>query len=89
MLQALSLAEGLQRTAAPKSAKILRVTGAKSAERTEIPVDVRKVLQGKASDSMLQPSDILFIPDNVPKSAAMRGLEAAIGIGTGLAVYRR
>jgi hypothetical protein len=37
----------------------------------------------------LEPSDILFIPDNVPKSAAMRGIEAAIGIGTGLAVYRR
>jgi polysaccharide biosynthesis/export protein len=89
LLQALSLAEGLSRTASPKSAKILRVSGAKTAERAEIPVDLRRVLQGRANDDMLQPSDILFIPDNVPKSAAMRGIEAAIGIGTGLAVYRR
>jgi polysaccharide biosynthesis/export protein len=88
ILQALSLAEGLARTAAPKNAKILRVSGNKTAERTEISVDVRRVLQGRAADGMLQPSDILFIPNNVPKSAAMRAMEAAIGIGTGLAIYR-
>src|SRR5438105_6466241 len=61
ILQALSLAEGMSRTASPKNAKILRVSGAKTAERTEIPVDLRKVLEGRAGDSMLQPSDILFI----------------------------
>src|SRR5205085_10140100 len=89
LLQALSLAEGLSRTAAPKSAKILRASGAKAAERTEISVDLQRVLAGRAGDDMLQPSDILFIPNNVPKSAAMRGLEAAISIGTGFAIYRR
>lgn len=88
LLEALSLAEGLSRTALPRGSKILRVSTTGSG-RTEIPVDLGKVLSGKAKDGMLQASDILFVPNNIPKSAAIRGIEAAIGIGTGLAVYRR
>jgi polysaccharide export outer membrane protein len=87
-LQALALAQGLDRTAKPQDARILRtVEGAP--QRTEIYVDLRKILQGKASDVPLQPNDVLFIPNNVPKSAMLRGLESAIQIGTGVAIYRR
>jgi polysaccharide export outer membrane protein len=87
-LQALALAQGLDRTAKPQDARILRtVEGAP--QRLEIRVDLRKVLQGKTSDVPLQPNDVLFIPNNVPKSAMIRGLEAALQVGTGLAVYRR
>ena len=87
-LQALSLAEGLDRTAKPQDARILRtVEGAP--QRSEIYVDLQKVLQGKTSDVQLQPNDVLFIPNNVPKSAMIRGLESALQIGTGLAIYRR
>jgi polysaccharide biosynthesis/export protein len=87
-LQALALAEGLDRTAKPQDARILRsVEGAP--QRTEIYVDLRKILQGKSSDVPLQPNDVLFIPNNAPKSAMLRGLEAALQVGTGLAIYRR
>jgi polysaccharide export outer membrane protein len=87
-LQALALAQGLDRTAKPQDARILRtVEGAP--QRTEIYVDLRKILQGKSSDVPLQPNDVLFIPNNVPKSAMLRGLEAALQVGTGLAIYRR
>ena len=87
-LQALALAEGLDRTAKPQDARILRtVEGAP--QRSEIYVDLRKILQGKTSDVPLQPNDVLFIPNNVPKSAMLRGLEAALQVGTGLAIYRR
>src|SRR5205807_712393 len=54
ILQALSMAEGLSRTASPRNAKILRVSGSKTAEREEISVDVRRVLEGRAADGMLQ-----------------------------------
>jgi polysaccharide biosynthesis/export protein len=87
-LQALSLAEGLDRAASPQNARILRtIEGAQ--QRTEIYIDMRKVLQGKSSDVPLMPNDVLFIPNNVPKSAMLRGMEAALQIGTGVAIYRR
>jgi polysaccharide biosynthesis/export protein len=87
-LQALSLAEGLDRAASPQNARILR-TAAGEQQRTEIYVDLRKILQGKSTDVPLLPNDVLFIPNSVPKSAMIRGMEAALQIGTGVAVYRR
>lgn len=88
VLQALSLAEGLSRTAGTKNARILRTVDG-NPQRVEIPVDLKKVMDGRASDVMLQRADILFIPNNLPKSATLRGLEAAIAIGTGMAIIPR
>ncbi len=86
-LQVLSLAEGLDRAASTEKAKIMRnIPG--SANRAEIPVDLKKILTGKASDVSLLADDILFIPTSVAKSAAVRSLEAAIQVGTGIAIYR-
>jgi polysaccharide export outer membrane protein len=88
VLQALSMAEGLDRVASPGNAKILRAADGDT-ERKEIPVDVNKILSGKASDVSMLANDILFIPNSATKSAALRGLEAAIQLGTGVAIYRR
>ncbi|MDQ6664105.1 MAG: polysaccharide biosynthesis/export family protein [Acidobacteriota bacterium] len=88
IMQAVALADGYSKTAQPKKAKILRPAKG-GAERTEIAINLDQVLDGKAKDVTLLPNDILFVPDNLPKSMAMRGVEAAIGIGTGLAIYRR
>jgi len=87
-LQALALAEGLDRTASPQNSRILRnVPGAP--QRSEIYVDLRKILSGKSPDIALLPNDVLLIPNSVPKSAMIRGLESALQIGTGIAIYRR
>jgi polysaccharide export outer membrane protein len=88
VLQALSMAEGLDRVASPANAKILRASNG-AAARAEIPVDVNRILAGKISDMQMLANDILFIPNSAAKSAAMRGLEAAIQLGTGVAIYRR
>jgi polysaccharide export outer membrane protein len=88
VLQALSMAEGLDRVASPANAKILRASN-DAATRAEIPVDVNRILAGKISDVQMLANDILFIPNSAAKSAAMRGLEAAIQLGTGVAIYRR
>ncbi len=88
VLQAISLAEGMDRTAAPKNAKVLRPNRT-SGTRTEILVDLSKVMAGKGEDIALQANDILFVPNSAPRSAALRTFEAAVQIGTGLAVYRR
>jgi polysaccharide export outer membrane protein len=88
VLQAVSLAEGLEKVAGAKHARILRQSVA-GAERAEIPVNVKDILEGRAKDVPLQANDILFIPDNVAKSASMRVLEAAIQTGTGLVIWGR
>jgi len=85
-LQILALAEGLERTAAPKRAKIMRAV-AGSANRSEIQVDLKDILAGKASDIPLKADDILFVPTSATKNAALRSLEVAIQVGSGVAIY--
>ncbi len=88
VLQALALAEGLTRTSAKNQARIIRTDEA-SGKRAEIPLNLDKILAGKASDPLLQPKDIVFVPNSTGRSAVYRGLEAAISVGTGVAIYRR
>ena len=86
VLEALSMAEGLGPVASAKNAKILRSD--EGVSREEIPVDVSKILTGKAADVPMRANDILFIPTSGTKSGTLRGIEAAIQLGTGLAIYR-
>lgn len=88
VLQALSLAEGLDHVAAAKSARILRQDDAGS-KRNEIPVNVRSILEGSAQDVALHANDILFVPDSKAKSATLRIVEAAIQTGTGVVIWHR
>lgn len=87
VLQALSLAEGLDRTAASRKAVILRSV-AGSAGGLELRVDIQKILSRKAKDEALQANDILFIPNSTAKSIALRSAEALIQTGSGLAIYK-
>src|SRR5229473_2276353 len=87
VLQALSLAEGLNGTADARHARILRLKR-DADQREEMPVDVKDVLNGKKPDVPLLGDDILFIPGSTGKKAALRTLEAAIQTGTGLAIWR-
>src|SRR6267154_5789681 len=87
VLQALALAEGLTRTSLKSQARIIR-TDQSTNKRTEIPVDLGKILASKASDPLLQPKDIIFVPDSSAKSAFYRGAEAVVSTATGVAVYR-
>ncbi len=87
-LQVLSLAEGLDKAAAPKKAKIMReVPG--TTTRVEIPVDLQKLMAGKSPDLPLRSNDILFVPNSAAKSAGGRAMEAAIQVATGVAIYGR
>ncbi|MBI4874079.1 MAG: polysaccharide biosynthesis/export family protein [Acidobacteria bacterium] len=88
VLQAVAMAEGLERTAAPQKARILRRNG-EGSRRIEIPVDVKSLLENKAQDPLLEPDDILFVPNSVSRSAALRSLEAGIQLATGVVIWRR
>jgi polysaccharide export outer membrane protein len=87
VLQALAMAEGLLSTAAKGSARIIRQSP--DGARREIPIDLRKVLAGKAQDAELASNDILFVPGSAAKGALKRGAEATIGTISGILIYRR
>jgi polysaccharide biosynthesis/export protein len=86
VLQALSLAEGLNGTADTRHARILRLKQ-DADQREELAVDVKDVLNGKRPDIALRGDDILFIPGSTGKKAALRAIEAGIQTGTGLAIW--
>ena len=86
ILQALSLADGLDKMASPKDAKILRLSPG-SATRTEIPVDVKKIFDGKTNDVPLGAEDILFVPNSKSRSAAMKAMEIGLGLGASALLY--
>lgn len=88
VLAALSLAEGLDKTAAPRTARILRVVSGNT-HREEMIVDLKRILDGKAPDCMMQAEDILFVPSSVSKSVTIKAIETMLAIGTGVAVYGR
>ncbi len=88
VLQVIALADGFERFASKGNSKILRpIPG--STERIEVALNVDDILKGKAKDVALQANDILFVPISGKKAAMSRGIDTAIGLGTGLAVYRR
>ncbi len=85
-LQVLSLAEGLNRTAAADRAIILReVPGSKT--RAQIPVNIKQLLAGKTTDVTLQADDILFIPNSKSKSITYRTLDSVVQAATGMTMY--
>ena len=88
VLQAIALAEGLTRTSAKSHARIIH-TEEGAGRRTETSIDLGKILAGKASDPILQPKDIVFVPGSAARSSLYRGAEAAVAVVTGLIVFRR
>ena len=87
VLQALSLAEGLDRTADSRHARVLRLQSRQN-QRKEIPVDVKKILGGTSTDVPLQGGDILFVPDSTAKRIGIRTMEAIVQVAVGAAIYR-
>jgi polysaccharide export outer membrane protein len=86
-LEALSMAEGFAPNASPAGARILRRTSEAEA-REQIPIDLKKILAGKAKDMQLSPDDILYVPDNVARRAATKTLETALATLSGVVIWR-
>jgi polysaccharide export outer membrane protein len=86
VLRAISLAQGLDRRAAPQKARIIR----REQDHTqEIALRIGDILRGKGDDAALRDNDILFVPDSRAKGALSRGAEAAIQMATGVIIWRR
>jgi len=85
-LQAMSLAEGPLVTAKLSKARILREKP--DGTRADIPINMEKVLEGEADNVPLQGGDFLYIPDSRTKNVALKAAQAALSIGTGIAIWR-
>jgi polysaccharide export outer membrane protein len=85
-LKMLALAGGLNHTAKSDHAVIVRRD--RQGQQHEQTVDLKKVVERKAEDVRLEASDILYVPDSTAKRVLYKTIEAAVGIGTGIALYR-
>lgn len=83
VLQAIALAGGTNKTAKLSGARIIRrgPTG-----MTESPIQLKKILEAKASDQSMQADDILFIPSSAGRIAMEHTLDAALQAATAVSV---
>lgn len=87
VLKALALAEFVKSTADTKKTVIIRGNPKTPGGAQEIPIELNKMLNGRAKDRVLLANDILFIPDSASKKALHRAGEAAAQAAA-LVVYR-
>src|SRR5262245_10175679 len=85
VLQALSLAEGMQRTAKPEQAKILRPV-AGSSTRSELPINLKRVLAGLDQDVALYTNDILLVPGGRERGSKLQTLATITQIAVSAAI---
>jgi len=86
VLQVIALSGGLTRTASKGGSRIIR-TDEQSGARAQTPIDLGKILAGKALDPMLQAKDIVFVPNSASKTTFSRGAEAAAQTLVGLLIF--
>jgi polysaccharide export outer membrane protein len=91
VMKAVALSDGLDSFPSHK-AYIYRVEGG-SGSRSEIPVELKSIMDRKSPDVALMANDILYIPDATGARAGLKVLEATAGFGTAaglafLTVYR-
>ena len=86
VLQVIALSGGLTRTAAKSGARIIR-TDEQSGEREQTPINLSKILAGKAPDPILEAKDIVFVPNSATKTTFSRGVEVASQTLAGLLIF--
>lgn len=85
LLEAIAMAQGVNRTAAKKHTRLIR----KSASGVqEISLDLKHVLEGRAPDLALEPEDIVYIPPSTAKSIVMRDAPSLMQSTASAAIYQ-
>jgi polysaccharide export outer membrane protein len=85
VLRALSLAQGVNKTAKLNSSVIFRVA---SGVQVQSALALKKVLHGEAVDLPLADHDILYVPSSLGKTLGYRGIELAAQATAGVIVYK-
>jgi polysaccharide export outer membrane protein len=82
VLKVLALAEGLDAYAS-KQAYIYRREEGPAGKKTEISIELSKIMQRKAPDAALFANDILYVPDNTGRRTAITALEKFLLFASG------
>ena len=85
VLQALALAQGMNKTA-KFDAKLIRNS---PAGRTEANLPLKQILANQAADPQLQDGDILFVPVSGAKQWADRSVTSVLQMAVGVVIYGR
>jgi protein involved in polysaccharide export with SLBB domain len=85
-LQAVALAQGLTSVASAHHAVIVRRNGDGNS-REQMPVDLGKIMSGKADDVQLLANDILYVPVSGTKLTLHTMGEVAMMAANGVAFY--
>ena len=92
-LTALAMAGDVTSTAKSRRLVIIRRNPKSPNGREEIPLNLKDILAGRATDSHIQEGDILVVPENGGKkairAAISNALTVATAVTTGLIIYRR
>jgi polysaccharide biosynthesis/export protein len=86
VLKAIALAQGISPNAALNDARIIR-TGTDG--QTAIPLKLKKMLAAQAPDMLVQPDDVIFIPNSLAASAFKKALEIALQTTSGVIIYHQ
>ena len=85
VIQALAMAGGFTPTASKGGAVILRTR--KDGSKIKLPVNLRRVLKGKAEDLTLASNDVLYVPDSTRKMATSRAIDASVSTFSGWLIW--
>lgn len=89
VMKALALAEGLT----PYHQKQAFIVRGAPGERSEIPIELAKILKRQSEDVALQPEDMLYVPDNAGRRTFATVAEKASGFSiatiSGMLIWRR
>ncbi len=83
LMQATALSGGLAFEGKYDDLRVIRTI---EGQRTVVKIDVKKVLYGKAPDPILQPNDIVFLPNSAIKASISNGTLNTVLSVTGLLV---
>ena len=87
VLNVLSLAGGLERTAKPTRARIIRRAPGQP-KHQEIAVNIKQILAGKAEDMAMRPQDVLVVPSSGSRTFAIWFVPMTVATAVSAAVYR-
>jgi polysaccharide biosynthesis/export protein len=87
VLKAVALAHGLTVFAKADDAVIFRMNP-NTGKRDVVPVHIKQIAKDKMEDVAMKSNDILYVPDNLGKKVLARGAEAAVSVGTSVAIFR-
>jgi protein involved in polysaccharide export with SLBB domain len=85
VLRAISVARGLNPSAAGSRAVVIRTSS--SGERHQFPIDVNAVLRGAATDISLEPNDVVYVPKSTERVIALGVVDGLLRLVTFRGVF--